>query len=171
MRKVWLKACAAKPSQRFTDGSDFIAALAAARRELCGVAEGRRGKSVVLIAAGLVAVLASVAAACFFALRPKAVEDEGEETAVYVNIEEQDGEYRVFCCFNVAGDSDPMSVPNRRKAAALTMDALRKYRNLPPEMTVKVRNAKRDRDPECNGGVLMYHYRMPVASCVNQDVK
>lgn len=169
LRRVWLKACATKPSCRFTEGSDFIEALRTARRQLCGVPERMGVWRVVLVVTALVAVLTGVVT-WLFVMRSM-TEDQGEETAVYVNIEEQDGEYRVFCCFNVVGDGDPMSVSNRRKAAALTMDALRKYRNLPPEMTVKVRSAKRDREPERNGGMLLYHYRMPVASCENQKVE
>lgn len=170
LRKVWLKACAPRPSHRFAEGCDFIEALRAARRELCGITVRRRmGVSAALVVAAVAAVL-TIAVTCFFSLRPSA-EDEGEETAVYVNIEEVDGEYRVFCCFNSAGDLDPMSVSNRRKAAALTKDALRKYRNLPSDMTVKVRDAKRDREPERNGGMLLYHYRMPVASCVDVGAK
>lgn len=167
LRKVWLKACAPRPSHRFAEGGDLIEALRAARRELCGILGRKRGGPAVLVSAAAVLM---IAATCFFVLWPT-VEDDGEETAVYVNVEEADGEYRVFCCFNAVGDLDPMSVSNRRKAAALTRDALRKYRNLSPNMTVKVRDAKRDREPERNGGLLLYHYRMPVASCVDVEAR
>ena len=170
LRKVWLKACATKPSCRFAEGMDFIEALKTARSELCGFADGGWKKIVVILSATVAVVLAAVAA-CFFALRPSVVENAVKDTVVYVNMEESDGEYSVFCCFNALGDLDPMSVPNRRKAAALTIDALRKYRNLPPTMTVKVRSAKRDREPECNGGLLLYHYRIPLASCEDMEVR
>ena len=170
LRKVWLRACATKPSCRFAEGVDFIGALKAARRELCGMPDGGRKKLVVILSATVAIVLVALAA-CFLTLRPSAMADEVKDTAVYVNIEEGEGEYLVFCCFNAIGDLDPMSVPNRRKAAALTIDALRKYRNLSPAMTVKVRSAKRDREPERNGGLLLYRYRIPMASCEDLEVK
>lgn len=170
LRKVWLRACATKPSCRFFEGMDFVEALKTARRELCGMSGGGRRMSGIIVSA-TVAVVLAVVAVCGFALWPSAMEADVEETAVFVNIEEAEGEYLVFCCFNVIGDLDPMSVSNRRKAAALTIDALRKHRDLPPTMTVKVRSAKRDREPVRNGGILSYHYRIPMASCENQEMR
>lgn len=170
LRKVWLKACATKPSCRFAEGMDFVEALKTARRELCGVSDEGWRKPVVILSATLAVVLAAVAV-CWFSVWSSAKEPDVEETVVYVNIEENEDDYLVFCCFNAIGDLDPMSVPNRRKAAALTTEALRKYRNLPPAMTVKVRSAKRDREPERKGGILSYHYRIPMASCEDQEVR
>lgn len=170
LRKVWLKACATKPSCRFSEGMDFIEALKTARRELCGMPARGWRKPVVILSAAVAVALAAVAV-CRFALWPSATEADAAETAVYVNIEESEGEYLVFCCFNAIGDLDPMSVSNRRKAAALTTDALRKHRNLPPTMTVKVRSAKRDREPERHGGILVYRYRIPMASCEDREVR
>ena len=163
LRKVWVRACAAKPACRFTEGGDFIEALKKARRELCGVREDKSRNLFAIIAVAVSAVL-MVVAASLFALRPSA-SDNDAETAVYVNVEEVDDEYRVFCCFNVIGDPDPMSLSNLRKAAALTMDALGKYRNLPTGKSVKVLSAKRYPEPERHGGLLLYHYQIPVASC------
>ena len=163
IRKVWLKACAPKPSQRFLDGASFIAAIQQARRELCGMAGGRRSKFwKILVVAGSVCVLAG--AALFAMLRARS-SDTGEETAVYVNIEQTTEDYLVFCCFTVGSDLDPMSEYNRRKAAALTVDALRRYRKLPAEATIRPRNVTREREPERNGGVMLYYYRIPIASC------
>lgn len=165
LRKVWVRACAAKPACRFTEGCDFIEALKKARRELCGVREDK-GKNWFAIIAVAVSVALMVVAASLFVLRSSGTDkDDDAETAVYVNIEEVDGEYCVFCCFNVIGDPDPMSLSNRRKAAALTMDALGKYRNLPPGKSVKVLSAKRTPEPERHGGLLLYHYQIPVMSC------
>ena len=169
LRKVWLKACATKPSHRFTEGTEFIEALKTARRELCGVSGKERGKFVSIIVAATVAVVVSVVA--WLLVMRATVEGDGEDTVVYVNIEEMEDEYRVFCCFNAIADFDPMSIPNRRKAAALTMDALRKYRGLPPGKVVKVWKAQRDQEPERNGGLLLYHYRIPIATCEDQEAQ
>lgn len=163
IRKVWLKACAPKPSQRFSDGASFIAAIQAARRELCGMAERRRSKFWKLCAFAFVAcalVIASV-----FALLTGRSAVVGEETSVYVNIEQTAEDYLVFCCFTVGSDLDPMSEYNRRKAAALTIDALRRYRKLPAEATLRLRHVTREREPERNGGVMIYYYRIPIGSC------
>lgn len=170
LRKVWLRACATKPSCRFTEGRDFRDALSGARHELCGVSGVSGRKPVVaIVLAAVAATLTAVAVSLVVTRTP--VGNEGHETAVYVDIEETDDEYHVFCCFNAIGDLDPMSVSNRRKAAALTMEALRKYRDLPPGKTVRVRSAKRYREPERNGGLLVYHYRMPVAACENVEAE
>jgi len=163
LRKVWLKACAPKPSQRFSDGASFIAAIQVARRELCGMTEGRRGKVWKLCASVVTAcVLAGVAV---FALIPARTSNTGVETSVYVNIDQTDEDYLVFCCFTVGTDLDPLSVYNRRKAAALTVDALRRYLHLPPGARVRPRHVTREREPERNGGVMLYYYRIPVATC------
>ena len=58
-----------------------------------------------------------------------------------------------------------MSERNRRKAAALTVDALRRYLDLPDTATVRPRHVTREREPERNGGVLLYCYRMPIGAC------
>ena len=146
----------------------FIAALQEARRELCGVG-GSRGRKWVM---GVLAVAAVVlaASAAYFLLQPREA-DKGEQTSVYVNIEETEKDYLVFCCFTAGRDKDPMSEANRRKAAELTIDALRKYRRLPTELTIKARNVKRERSPEQNGGLMMYYYRLPIAFCAVQKAK
>ena len=169
IRKIWLKACASKPSQRFLDGGSFIAAIQLARRELCGMAGGRRVKFwKILAVAGAACVLAG--AALFAMLRARS-SDAGEETSVYINIEQTAEDYLVFCCFTVGSDLDPMSEYNRRKAAALTVDALRRYRKLPAEVTIRPRNVTREREPERNGGVMLYYYRIPIESCEIQGIK
>ena len=163
IRKVWLKACAPKPSQRFLDGESFIAAIQLARRELCGMAGGRRARFwKILVFAASAFVLAC---AGLFAMLLARSSDAGEETSVYVNIEQAAEDYLVFCCFTVGGDLDPMSEYNRRKAAALTIDALRRYWKLPATATVQLRNVTREREPERSGGVMLYYYRIPVGSC------
>ena len=163
IRKVWLKACAAKPSQRFLDGGSFIAAIRLARRELCGMAGGRRAKFWKLLVLA-VSACALVGAVLFATLWARS-SDAGEETSVYVNIEQTAEDYLVFCCFTVGRDLDPMSEYNRRKAAALTIDALRRYKKLPAEATIRPRNVTREREPERNGGVMLYYYRIPIGSC------
>ena len=169
IRKVWLKACASKPSQRFLDGESFIAAIQLARRELCGMAGGRRSKFwKPLIFAVSACVLAGAA---LFSMLWTRSSDTGEETSVYVNIEQTAEDYLVFCCFTVGSDLDPMSEFNRRKAAALTVDALRRYLKLPAEATIRPRNVKREREPERNGGVMLYYYRIPIGSCEIREVK
>ena len=87
------------------------------------------------------------------------------ETSSYVNIEQAEEDYLVFCCFTVGSDLDPMSKFNRRKAAALTVDALRRYMSLPVESSVRPHHVTREREPERSGGVMLYYYRIPVASC------
>ena len=169
IRKIWLKACASKPSQRFLDGGSFIAAIQLARRELCGIAGGRRSKLwKILFFAACACVL--VGAVLFAMLRAKS-SDPGEETSAYVNIEQTAEDYLVFCCFTVGSDLDPMSVNNRRKAAALTVEALRQYRKLPADATIRPRNVTREREPERNGGVLLYYYRVPIGSCEIRGVE
>ena len=169
IRKIWLKACAPKPSQRFLDGESFIAAIQLARRELCGMAGGRRAKFwKILVVAVSACVLAGVA--LFAMLRTKS-SDTGEETAVYVNIEQTEEDYLAFCCFTVGSDLDPMSEYNRHKAAALTVDALRRYLKLPAETTIRPQNVTREREPERNGGVMLYYYRIPIGSCEIRGVK
>ena len=163
IRKVWLKACAAKPSQRFLDGGSFIAAIRLARRELCGMAGGRRAKFWKLLVLA-VSACALVGAVLFATLWARS-SDAGEETSVYVNIEQTAEDYLVFCCFTVGRDLDPMSEYNRRKAAALTIDALRRYKKVPAEATIRPRNVTREREPERNGGVMLYYYRIPIGSC------
>ena len=174
IRKVWLKACAAKPSQRFLDGESFIAAIQLARRELCGMAGGRRAKFWKILAIAVSACVL-VGVALFAMLRTRSSEtrssESGEETSVYVNIEQTAEDYLVFCCFTVGSDLDPMSVYNRRKAAALTVEALRQYRKLPAEATIRPRNVTREREPERNGGVMLYYYRVPIRSCEIRGVK
>ncbi len=169
IRKVWLKACAPKPSQRFLDGASFIAAIRLARRELCGLEGGRRAKlwKLLVFAAGACAL----AGAVLFAILRARSSDTGEETSVYVNIEQTAEDYLVFCCFTVGSDLDPMSEYNRRKAAALTVDALRRYRKLPAEATIRPRNVTREREPERKGGVMLYYYRIPIGSCEIRGVE
>lgn len=163
VRKVWLKACAQKPSQRFSDGASFIAAVKAARRELCGVVEVRRGRFWKVCACAAVAcVVAGIVGFLWFTSKEPEV---SEEMSVYVNIEQDKEDYLVFCCFTVGSDMDPMSEFNRRKAAALTVDALRRFLNLPAEVGIRPRHVTRERDPERSGGVMIYYYRIPVASC------
>ena len=111
-----------------------------------------------------------VGAALFAMLRVEN-SDMGEETSVYVNIDETAEDYLVFCCFTVGRDLDPMSEYNRRKAAALTVDALRRYRKLSEKATVRPRNVTREREPERNGGVMLYYYRIPIGSCEIQDAE
>lgn len=163
IRKIWLKACASKPSQRFLDGGSFVAAIQLARRELCGMAGGRRAKFWKLLVVA-VSACALVGAALFAMLWARS-SDTGEETSVYVNIEQTAEDYLVFCCFTVGSDLDPMSEYNRRKAAALTVDALRRYLKLPAEATIRPRHVTREREPERNGGVMFYYYRVPIGSC------
>ena len=163
IRKIWLKACASKPSQRFLDGESFIAAIQLARRELCGMAGGRRSKFWKLLF--LAASAFALAAIALFAMSWARSPDTGEETLVYVNIDETAEDYLAFCCFTVGSDLDPMSEYNRRKAAALTVDALRRYRKLPANVTIRARNVTRERVPERNGGVMLYYYRIPIESC------
>ena len=163
VRKVWLKACAQKPSQRFSDGVSFIAAVQAARRELCGVVDVRRGRFWKVCASAAVAcVVAGIVVFLSFTSKDPEV---SEETSVYVNIEQDEADYLVFCCFSVGNDLDPMSEFNRRRAAALTVDALRRYLSLPVEASVHPRHVTREREPERRGGVLLYYYRIPVAFC------
>ncbi|MGN0832198.1 MAG: serine/threonine-protein kinase [Kiritimatiellia bacterium] len=163
IRKIWLKACASKPSQRFLDGESFVAAIQTARRELCGMTAGRRSWFWrCCVPAAPACVLAGILC---FTLLPMQSSDIGEETSVYVNIERVRDDYLVFCCFTVGSDLDPMSDYNRRKAAALTVDALRRYLNLPSGATVRPRRVTREREPERNGGVMIYYYRMPVGAC------
>jgi len=169
IRKIWLKACAPKPSQRFSEGASFISAIQAARRELCGVSEGHGvgfWKSLVLAVAGCAVV--GIAAYAVLSARSSGA---GEETSVYVNIERTAEDYLVFCCFTVGSDLDPMSDYNRHKAAALTTDALRRYLNLPADAAVRPRHVTRERDPERNGGVMLYYYRIPVWACEIQGAK
>lgn len=166
IRNLWLQACEPRPSRRFSDGASFVAAIRDARRELCGVdlsRRGRLGKRVAWFASATLAVVAL----CGVVLlpRPAKVADAGEMTSVCVNIERDGEDYLVFCCFTVGKDLDPMSERNRRKAAALTVDALRRYLNLPESATVRPRHVTREREPERNGGVLLYYYRMPIGSC------
>ncbi len=169
VRKIWLKACAPKPSQRFLDGESFIAAIQLARRELCGMAGVRRAKFwKPLVFAVSACVLAGAA---LFAMRWARISDAGMETSVYVNIEQTEEDYLVFCCFTVGSDLDPMSEYNRRKAAALTVDALRRYKNLPADAVVRPRNVTREREPERNGGVMLYYYRIPIRYCEIQGIK
>ena len=163
IRKVWLSACAAKPSQRFSDGALFIAAIQSARRELCGVAEVRHSKFWKLFLLSF-AACALIGLTIFMTSSNQDVK-VGEETSVYVNIERTADDYLVFCCFTVGDDLDPMSEYNRRKAAALTVDALRRYLNLPAETSIRPRHVKREREPERNGGVMLYYYRIPADSC------
>ena len=169
IRKIWLKACASKPSQRFLDGESFVAAIQLARRELCGMAGSRRAKLwkplVLAVSAGV------LVGAALFAMLWTRSSDAGEETSVYVNIEQTAEDYLVFCCFTVGSDLDPMSEYNRRKAAALTVDALRRYRKLPAEATIRPRNVTREREPERNGGVMLYYYRIPIESCEIRELE
>ena len=169
IRKIWLKACAPKPSQRFSDGDSFVAAIQLARRELCGMAGGRRNRSWRILAFAVGACV--LAGASLFAMRWARSSGAVEETTVYVNIDETAEDYLVFCCFTVGSDLDPMSEYNRRKAAALTVDALRRYRKLPAEATIRLRNVTREREPERNGGVMLYYYRVPIGSCEIQGIK
>lgn len=169
IRKVWLKACAPKPSQRFLDGASFIAAIRLARCELCGLEGGRRAKLWKLLA--FAAGACALAGAVLFAMLRARSSDTGEETSVYVNIEQTAEDYLVFCCFTVGSDLDPMSEYNRRKAAALTVDALRRYRKLPAEATIRPRNVTREREPERKGGVMLYYYRIPIGSCEIRGVE
>ena len=163
VRKVWMKACAQKPSQRFSEGASFVAAVQAARRELCGVVEVRRGRFWKVCACAVVAcVVAGTVVFLWFTSKEPEV---SEEMSVYVNIEQDKEDYLVFCCFTVGSDMDPMSEFNRRKAAALTVDALRRFLNLPAEVGIRPRHVTRERDPERSGGVMIYYYRIPVASC------
>ena len=169
IRKVWLKACAVKPSQRFSDGASFVAAVQAARRELCGITEVRRGRFWKLCACAAVAgVVAGMAAFLSFSSKEP---EAGEETSVYVNIEQAADDYLVFCSFTVGSDLDPMSEFNRRKAAALTVDALRRYLGLPSEAKIRPRHVTWERDPERCGGIMIYYYRMPIASCEIRGVE
>ena len=163
IRKVWQKACAPKPSQRFLDGESFIAAIQFARRELCGMPVGPRAKFWKLLVLGISACV--LAGAALFAMHRAKSSDTGEETSVCVNVQQTAEDYLVFCCFTAGRDLDPMSEYNRRKAAALTIDALRRYRNLPAGATIRPRNVTREREPERNGGVMLYYYRMPIRSC------
>ncbi len=169
IRKVWLKACAPKPSQRFLDGASFIAAIQLARRELCGMTGGRRTKSWKLLVFSVFACV--LVGAALFAMFWTKGSDAGEETSVYVNIEQTAEDYMVFCCFTVGSDLDPMSEYNRRKAAALTVDALRRYLKLPEKAAIRPRNVTREREPERNGGVMLYYYRIPIASCEIRGVE
>ena len=61
--------------------------------------------------------------ALFAMLRTRSSEtrssESGEETSVYVNIEQTAEDYLVFCCFTVGRDLDPMSEYNRRKEAEI----------------------------------------------------
>lgn len=163
VRKVWLKACAQKPSQRFSDGASLIAAVQAARRELCGLSEDRRDMAWKLCT--FVAAACVVAGVAIFLARSAKEPEVSEETSVYVNIERAKEDYLVFCCFTVGNDLDPMSEFNRHKAAALTVDALRRYLNLSAETRIRPRHVTREREPERSGGVMLYYYRIPVASC------
>ena len=163
VRKVWLKACAEKPSQRFSEGASFIAAVQAARRELCGIGDIRRGRFWRVCACAAVACV--VAGIVAFLLFPSNEPAAGEETSVYVNIEQAEDDYLVFCCFTVGSDLDPMSEFNRRKAAVLTIDALRRYLGLSDKARIRPRHVTRERDPERSGGVMLYYYRIPIASC------
>lgn len=171
IRKLWLKACAPRPSRRFSDGASFVAAIRDARRELCGVDLLRRGRLGMRVAGFLgaalvlVAVVAAALGGAVLLSRPAKVADAGESTSVCVNIERDGEDYLVFCCFTVGSDLDPMSERNRRKAAALTVDALRRYLDLPDTATVRPRHVTREREPERNGGVLLYCYRMPIGAC------
>lgn len=169
VRKVWLKACAQKPSQRFSDGASFIAAVQAARRELCGIADARRGRFWKVCACAVVACVAAGLAA--FLSFPSKEPEAGEETSVYINIEQAEDDYLVFCCFTVGSDLDPMSEFNRQKAAALTVDALRRYLGLPNEAGIRPCHVTRERDPERCGGVMLYYYRIPIASCEIRGVE
>ena len=169
IRKIWLKACAPKPSQRFLDGGSFIAAIQLARRELCGMAGGRRSKFWKLLAFAVSAC--ALAGVVLFAVLRTRSPDADEETSVYVNIEQTAEDYLVFCCFTVGSDLDPMSEYNRHKAVALTVDALRRYLKLPPEATIRPRMITREREPERNGGVMLYYYRIPVGACDIQGVE
>ena len=169
IRKVWLKACAPKPSQRFSDGESFIAAIRFARRELCGMAGTRRAKIWKLLVFAASACV--FAGAAVFAILLARSSDAGEETSVYVNIDETKEDYLAFCCFTVGKDLDPMSEYNRRKAAALTADALRRYLKLPAKATIRPRNVTREREPERNGGVMLYYYRIPIGACEIQGVE
>jgi len=168
LRKVWQKACAQKPSQRFSDGDTFVAALQEARRELCGMGGGRGTRWTICALAAAAVALAASATYLFF--RPQGAV-EGEGFSVYVNIEETENNYLAFCCFTAGSDMDPMSEANRRKAATLTIDALRKYRNLPKELTIKAKHVQREREPERNGGLMSYYYRIPIAFCEIQGAK
>lgn len=168
VRKVWLKACAEKPSQRFSDGASFIAAVQAARRELCGVADVRRGEIWKFFAFAAAACVVAGVVVFLSCLSKDLV--VSEETSVYVNIERTEEDYLVFCCFTVGSDLDPMSKFNRRKAAALTVDALRRYMSLPVAVSVRPHHVTREREPERSGGVMLYYYRIPVASCEIQGV-
>ena len=165
IRKLWLKACDPKPSRRFSDGASFVAAIRDARRELCGVGGGRRGQLRKWLALAGIAVVCALGGTSFWAFSPRGSKASEESTSVYVNIEQSGEDYLVFCCFTVGSDLDPMSEYNRRKAAALTVDALRRYRNLPDTVTIRPRHVTRERDPERNGGVMIYYYRMPIADC------
>ena len=169
IRKVWLKACASRPSQRFLDGASFITAIQLARRELCGMTGGRRTKSWKLLVFSVFACV--LVGAALFAMFWTKGSDAGEETSVYVNIEQTAEDYMVFCCFTVGSDLDPMSEYNRRKAAALTVDALRRYLKVPEKAAIRPRNVTREREPERNGGVMLYYYRIPVGSCEIQGVE
>lgn len=163
VRRVWLKACAQKPSQRFSNGASFIAAVQAARRELCGAADVHRGRFwKVCVCAAAACVVAGIAVFLSFSSKEPEV---SEETSVYVNIEQTEVDYLVFCCFAVGSDLDPMSEFNRRKAAALTVDALRRYLNMTAEACIRPRHVTREREPERSGGVMLYYYRIPIASC------
>ena len=169
VRKVWLKACAQKPSQRFSDGASFIAAVQVARRELCGIVDVRRGRFwKVCVCAAVACVMAGLAVFPLFL--PKEPE-AGEETSVYVNIDQTETDYLVFCCFTVGNDLDPMSEFNRRKAAVLTVDALRRYLKLSTETSIRPRHVTREREPERSGGVMLYYYRIPIVSCEIQGVE
>jgi serine/threonine protein kinase len=165
IRKLWLKACDPKPSRRFSDGASFVAAIREARRELCGVGGGRRRQLRKWLALAGVVVVCAVGGVVFLSRSTREADAAEESTSVYVNIEQSGEDYLVFCCFTVGSDLDPMSEYNRRKAAALTVDALRRYRNLPDTAMIRPRHVTRERDPERNGGVMIYYYRMPIADC------
>lgn len=164
LRKVWLKACAEKPSQRFSDGASFIAAIQSARRELCGMTSPRSVglRKICLFA---VAAIALVGAAVLALMPGKSSSSADDETSVYVNIDQSADDFMIFCCFTVGDDLDPKSEYNQHKATALTLDALRRYLNLPSDTEVCPLHIMSERDPERSGGVMLYYYRIPIETC------
>ena len=84
IRKVWLKACASRPSQRFLDGASFITAIQLARRELCGMTGGRRTKSWKLLVFSVFACV--LVGAALFAMFWTKGSDAGEGAATVSEI-------------------------------------------------------------------------------------
>lgn len=166
LRKLYLKACAMRPSLRFQNLIEFEGALLEAKREVSKISLSYSVKlRILFFSVLLIFFIIGWGLWDRFSIKSLSRLAEDEETTVFVNVKEEADVYEVFCCFNALSDGDPLSVANQRKAATLTSEAIGKYRGNTECERIKVRCARYVCNPVRNGGVLVYCYHIPKAAC------